>query len=137
MIPIILFSTTSRFTLLAIPFFILAGLVMERVGISRRLIDLMDALIGHVRGGLAMVAVVSCCLFSAISGSAPATVAAIGLILIPAMTQAGTTGRSPPPWWPPRPRWISSSPQHRPRRLRRNLGDLDRGAVHGRDDPGF
>jgi C4-dicarboxylate transporter DctM subunit len=89
MVPIILYSTTSRFTLLAIPFFILAGLVMERVGISRRLIELMDALIGHVRGGLAMVAVVSCCLFSAISGSAPATVAAIGLILIPAMTKAG------------------------------------------------
>ena len=89
MLPIILFSTTSRFTLLAIPFFILAGLVMERVGISRRLVELMDALIGHVRGGLAMVAVVSCCLFSAISGSAPATVAAIGLILIPAMTKAG------------------------------------------------
>jgi C4-dicarboxylate transporter DctM subunit len=89
MVPIILFSTTSRFTLLAIPFFILAGLVMERAGISGRLVALIVALIGHVRGGLAMVTVVSCCLFGAISGSGPATVAAIGLILIPAMTKAG------------------------------------------------
>jgi len=89
MVPIILFSTTSRFTLLAIPFFILAGLVMERAGISGRLVALIVSLIGHVRGGLAMVTVVSCCLFGAISGSGPATVAAIGLILIPAMTKGG------------------------------------------------
>ena len=89
MFPVILFTTTSRFTLLAIPFFILAGLVMERAGISGRLITLIDVLIGHIRGGLAIVAIISCCLFSAISGSAPATVAAIGLILIPAMTKAG------------------------------------------------
>lgn len=89
MFPIILFTTTSRFTLLAIPFFILAGLVMERAGISGRLITLIDVLIGHIRAGLAIVAIISCCLFSAISGSAPATVAAIGLILIPAMTKAG------------------------------------------------
>lgn len=89
MMPVILFTTTSKFTLLAIPFFILAGLVMERAGISGRLITLIDVLIGHIRGGLGIVAVLSCCLFSAISGSAPATVAAIGLILIPAMTQAG------------------------------------------------
>jgi len=88
-LPVILFTTTSRFTLLAIPFFILAGLVMERAGISGRLIIFIDALIGHIRGGLAIVAIISCCLFSAISGSAPATVAAIGLILIPAMTKAG------------------------------------------------
>jgi len=89
MLPIILFTTTSRFTLLAIPFFILAGLVMERAGISGRLITLIDVLIGHIRGGLAIVAIISCCIFSAISGSGPATVAAIGLILIPAMTKAG------------------------------------------------
>ena len=89
MFPVILFTTTSRFTLLAIPFFILAGLVMERAGISGRLIIFIDVLIGHIRGGLAIVAIISCCLFSAISGSAPATVAAIGLILIPAMTKAG------------------------------------------------
>ncbi len=89
MMPVILFTTTSKFTLLAIPFFILAGLVMERVGISGKLVALIDVLIGHIRGGLGIVAVISCCLFSAISGSAPATVAAIGLILIPAMTKAG------------------------------------------------
>jgi C4-dicarboxylate transporter DctM subunit len=89
MMPVILFTTTSKFTLLAIPFFILAGLVMERAGISGRLVVLIDALIGHVPSGLGIVAVISCCLFSAISGSAPATVAAIGLVLIPAMTKAG------------------------------------------------
>ena len=89
MIPIILYSTTSKFTLLAIPFFILAGHAMERAGISGRLINLIDALVGHIRGGLAVVTVISCCFFGAISGSGPATVAAIGLISIPAMFKNG------------------------------------------------
>jgi C4-dicarboxylate transporter DctM subunit len=89
MIPIILYSTTSKFTLLAIPFFILAGHAMERAGISGRLINLIDALVGHIRGGLAVVTVISCCFFGAISGSGPATVAAIGLISIPAMVRNG------------------------------------------------
>jgi C4-dicarboxylate transporter DctM subunit len=89
MVPIILYSTTSKFTLLAIPFFILAGHAMERAGISGRLINLIDALVGHIRGGLAVVTVISCCFFGAISGSGPATVAAIGLISIPAMVRNG------------------------------------------------
>ena len=89
MIPIILYSTTSKFTLLAIPFFILAGHAMERAGISGRLINLIDSLVGHIRGGLAVVTVISCCFFGAISGSGPATVAAIGLISIPAMVKNG------------------------------------------------
>jgi C4-dicarboxylate transporter DctM subunit len=89
MIPIILYSTTSKFTLLAIPFFILAGHAMERAGISGRLINLIDTLVGHIRGGLAVVTVISCCFFGAISGSGPATVAAIGLISIPAMVKNG------------------------------------------------
>ena len=57
MVPIILYSTTSKFTLLAIPFFILAGHAMERAGISGRLINLIDTLVGHIRGGLAVVTV--------------------------------------------------------------------------------
>ena len=89
MIPILLYTTTSKFTLLAIPFFILAGHAMERAGISGRLIHLIDSLVGHVRGGLAVVTVISCCFFGAISGSGPATVAAIGLISIPAMVKNG------------------------------------------------
>jgi len=89
MVPIILYSTTSKFTLLAIPFFILAGHAMERAGISGRLINLIDTLVGHIRGGLAVVTVISCCFFGAISGSGPATVAAIGLISIPAMVRNG------------------------------------------------
>jgi C4-dicarboxylate transporter, DctM subunit len=89
MIPILLYATTSKFTLLAIPFFILAGHAMERAGISGRLINLIDALVGHIRGGLALVTVISCCFFGAISGSGPATVAAIGLISIPAMVKNG------------------------------------------------
>ena len=62
---------------------------MERAGISGRLIILIDSLVGHVRGGLAVVTVISCCFFGAISGSGPATVAAIGLISIPAMVKNG------------------------------------------------
>jgi len=89
MVPVILFSATSKFTMLAIPFFILAGLAMERAGITRRLIDFVNLLVGHIRGGLAMVAVISCCFFSAISGSGPATVAAIGLVIIPSMSRLG------------------------------------------------
>lgn len=89
MVPVIIFSATSKFTMLAIPFFILAGLAMEKAGITRRLIDFVNLLVGHIRGGLAMVAVISCCFFSAISGSGPATVAAIGLVIIPSMSKLG------------------------------------------------
>jgi len=81
MVPVIIFSATSKFTMLAIPFFILAGLAMERAGITRRLIDFVNLLVGHIRGGLAMVAVISCCFFSA--------VAAIGLVIIPSMSRLG------------------------------------------------
>lgn len=76
-------------TLLAIPFFILAGVVMEYTGISQRLIDLADALVGRFKTGLGLVVIVAAFFFSAISGSGPATVAAIGSILIPAMVARG------------------------------------------------
>lgn len=88
-LPTVVYASLGKFTLLAIPFFIMAGLVMEYAGISRRLINLAEAFVGHLEGGLAVVTVVVACFFAAISGSGPATVAAIGAILIPAMVKAG------------------------------------------------
>ena len=82
-------SASSKFVLLAIPFFILSGNVMEKAGISGRLINLAEKCLGHVSGGMAMVCVVVSCFFAAISGSGPATVAALGLIMIPALVKAG------------------------------------------------
>lgn len=84
-----MYSATAKFTLLAIPFFILAGMIMERAGISKRLINFANKAVGHLRGGLAIVAVITSCFFAAISGSGPATVAALGSILIPAMNDTG------------------------------------------------
>lgn len=89
MLPMQIYSATGKFTLLAIPFFILAGNVMEKAGISHRLITLADKVVGHRRSGLAIVAVITSCFFAAISGSGPATVAALGAILIPAMIKNG------------------------------------------------
>lgn len=88
-IPVMAFTATSKFSLLAIPFFILGGNIMEKAGISEKLIDLAKACVGHTRNGVAIVCVVVACFFAAISGSGPATVAALGTILIPAMVEAG------------------------------------------------
>lgn len=88
-LPRLVSSSTSKFVLLAIPFFILAGNIMEKAGISRRLINLAEKCVGHIRGGVAIVCVVVACFFAAISGSGPATVAALGVILVPAMINAG------------------------------------------------
>lgn len=85
------YSAISKFSLLAIPFFILAGLIMERVGISRRLIFLAETLLGGLRGSLILVTVAVAVFFAAISGSGPATVAALGVVLIPAMVKQGYT----------------------------------------------
>ncbi|MBM7649422.1 C4-dicarboxylate transporter DctM subunit [Bacillus ectoiniformans] len=79
------FTSLDSFPLLAIPFFMLAGILMGKGGVSRRLLDLASALVGWMVGGLAMVTVVSCMFFAAISGSGPATVAAIGSFMMPAM----------------------------------------------------
>jgi C4-dicarboxylate transporter DctM subunit len=87
--PMIMYASTAKFTLLAIPFFILAGIIMERAGISKRLIHFANTAVGHFTGGLAMVAVLTSVFFAAISGSGPATVAALGSFLIPAMDRAG------------------------------------------------
>ena len=75
----------GKYLLLAVPFFVLSGNIMAKAGISERLIAFVDALVGHMRGGIATVCVVVACFFGAISGSGAATVAALGVILIPAM----------------------------------------------------
>lgn len=84
-----LFTGLDSFPLMAIPFFLLAGKIMEKGGISRRLIDLAASVVGSTTGGLAMIAILACMFFAAISGSAPATVVAIGSIMVPAMLRAG------------------------------------------------
>ena len=68
-----LFETSEHYTLLAIPFFLLAGAFMTTGGVARRLIDFANACVGHIRGGLAIAAVLACMLFAALSGSSPAT----------------------------------------------------------------
>ena len=85
----IMYTSVSKFTLLAIPFFILAGVIMEHAGISKRLIDFAHALVGHRKSGIIFVTVMTAIFFAAISGSGPATVAAIGGILIPGMVKNG------------------------------------------------
>lgn len=84
-----LFETSEHYTLLAIPFFLLAGAFMTTGGVARRLIDFANACVGHIRGGLAIGAVMACMLFAALSGSSPATVAAVGSIAIAGMVRSG------------------------------------------------
>lgn len=81
------FTSLDSFPLMAIPFFMLAGILMGKGGVSRRLLDFTGALVGFITGGLAMVTILACMFFSAISGSGPATVAAIGSFMIPAMKE--------------------------------------------------
>jgi C4-dicarboxylate transporter DctM subunit len=84
-----LFETSEHFTLLAIPFFILSGAFMTTGGVARRMIRFAIATIGHLRGGLAMASVMACMLFAAVSGSSPATVVAVGSIVIAGMIRSG------------------------------------------------
>ena len=84
-----MFNAVHSFPLLAIPFFLLAGKIMEAGGISKRLIHLANVIVGRIRGGLAMVSVMACTFFGSISGSGAATTAAVGSILIPSMVKKG------------------------------------------------
>ena len=86
-------SSMSKFVLLAIPYFILAGNIMDKAQISKRLINLAEACVGHLRGGLAIVCVIVSCFFAAISGSGPATVAALGLVMVPGMIRSGYSAK--------------------------------------------
>lgn len=88
-IPQKMFAALDSFPLMAAPFFILAGKLMEIGGISERLVNFANSLVGHFKGGLAHVSIVACMFFAAISGSGSATTAAIGGIMIPAMVKAG------------------------------------------------
>jgi len=87
--PETLFNSLNNFPLMAIPFFVLAANIMSRGGISSRLIGASNAVVGGFRGGMGMTAVLSCIFFAAISGSSPATVVAVGTLLIPAMIRSG------------------------------------------------
>ena len=93
MSPVVVFqqmlSGVNSYTLLAVPLFMMAGSLMEHGGISKRLVEFATSLVGHFTGGLAIVTIVSSVFFAAMSGSAVATTAAIGAIMIPAMYERG------------------------------------------------
>ena len=82
-------ALSTHYTLLAIPFFILSSAFLSTGGVARRLIRFATDLVGHIRGGLAMASIMACMLFAAVSGSSPATVAAIGTIVITGMVHSG------------------------------------------------
>jgi C4-dicarboxylate transporter, DctM subunit len=84
-----LFTGIERFEIMAIPFFILAGNFLTHGGVARRMINFATSMVGHWHGGLGLAGVMACALFAAVSGSSPATVAAIGSIILPAMVKAG------------------------------------------------
>ena len=84
-----LFTGIEKFEIMAIPFFILAGNFLTHGGVAKRMINFATALVGHLHGGLALGGVLACALFAAVSGSSPATVVAIGSILLPAMVKQG------------------------------------------------
>lgn len=84
-----LFTGIEKFEIMAIPFFILAGNFLTHGGVAKRMIVFASAMVGHWHGGLGLAGVLACALFAAVSGSSPATVVAIGAILLPAMVKAG------------------------------------------------
>ena len=85
----IAFSSVNSFPIMALPAFVLAGALMECAGISRRIVTVAEHMVGQMSGGLAITAVLACVFFGAISGSGPATTAAVGMLMIPAMTRRG------------------------------------------------
>jgi C4-dicarboxylate transporter, DctM subunit len=84
-----LFTGIEKFEIMAIPFFILAGNFLTHGGVARRMINFASAMVGHWHGGLGLAGVMACALFAAVSGSSPATVVAIGSIILPAMIKQG------------------------------------------------
>jgi len=84
-----LFTGIEKFEIMAIPFFILAGNFLTHGGVARRMINFATSMVGHWNGGLALAGVLACALFAAVSGSSPATVVAIGSIILPAMVKQG------------------------------------------------
>jgi hypothetical protein len=102
-----LFTGIEKFEIMAIPFFILAGNFLTHGGVARRMINFATSMVGHWYGGLGLAGVLACALFAAVSGSSPATVVAIGSILLPAMVKAGFPSSSGPASSPPPARWAS------------------------------
>lgn len=88
-VPLTMFGSVDKFALMAVPFYIFAGELMGRGGLSQRLVNWVLSMIGGVRGSLALTTVGTCTIFGAISGSSPATVAAVGKLLQPSMQKAG------------------------------------------------
>src|SRR5262250_3366091 len=88
-----LFTGIENFEIMAIPFFILAGNFLTHGGVARRMINFASAMVGHWHGGLGLAGVMACALFAAVSGSSPATVVAIGSIILPAMIKQGFPAR--------------------------------------------
>lgn len=84
-----IYTATDKFPLHAVPLFILAGALMETAGMSEQVVDVIESMVGWMRGGLAMAVVIGCMFFGAMSGSGPATAAAIGFIMIPALANRG------------------------------------------------
>src|SRR5512140_1500230 len=84
-----LFTGIEKFEIMAIPFFILAGNFLTHGGVARRMINFATSMVGHWHGGLGLAGVMACALFAAVSGSSPATVVAIGSIVMPAMVRPG------------------------------------------------
>jgi C4-dicarboxylate transporter DctM subunit len=89
LVPQVMFGSLDKFTLLAVPFFIFAGEIMSEGGISKRIVQWLLTMVGGLRGGLAFATVGACEFFGAVSGSSPATVAAIGRLMYPALRQGG------------------------------------------------
>lgn len=84
-----LYSGLDSFTLISLPFFMIAGTIMEAGGISKRIVNAANSIVGNITGSLGMVTIIACMFFGAVSGSAIATVAAIGGIMLPAMVKSG------------------------------------------------
>ena len=96
-----LFTSLDNFAIMAVPFFVLAGTLLTEGGVAARIVRFAVALVGWMRGGLAIAAVLSCTFFAAVCGSSPATVVAIGSIMLPAMVQHGYSKKSRSACWPP------------------------------------
>src|SRR5690349_1362790 len=88
-----LFTGIERFEIMAIPFFILAGNFLTHGGVARRMIKFATSMVGHWHGGLALAGIVACAMFALVCGSSPATVVAIGSIILPAMVRQGFPNR--------------------------------------------
>ena len=93
----------DSFPLMAVPFFMLAGEIMNTGGLSRRIVNVALAFVGHIKGGLGYVAIMAACILSALSGSAVADAAALSALLIPMMTKAGHNKARPRAGLSPRP----------------------------------